>query len=672
MFRAYELGRVSKEFRDIVARNMDILDAMISEERDGHFSYFALQTLRQTYLIRNGSELIERPQHIWLRSSLQMHQCDLEKVAASYEMMSTLKFMPGSPVLFNSGAVRPGISSCYLLPANEDPDEIFETLDKVARISRNGGGVGLGVQCVPSKGSKVKGIERTGVVPILKMLDAALDVIDQGSNKRPGAITVYMEPWHADILSFVRMKRNSGPEEERARKLFYGLMINDLFMRRVEEDEDWTLFCPSVAPQLVSSYGVTFEVEYEKLEKAERGTERIKARHLWTEIMESQMETGGPFILYKDSINRKSNQRHLGVITHSNLCTEIVQLSNQQETSVCNLASIVLPSFVSLERTFLFDELDRVVRHVVISLNQALVHSFFPLHSVRASAFNHRAIGIGIQGLADTFTLLGIAFDSPEAKQLNSDIAAAIYYSSVDESCELIKVHGAYPTFGNSPASKGWLQPNLWPGFAPSAKYDWDGLRKKAARGMCNSLLTAYMPTAGTSQLTGCSEGFEPLPCLISTRKVLNGLFTIIPKHFMATMEDLHLWSEDLRDQIVGANGSVQNIESIPSNVRAMFKTAWEIDPATVVEMAIDRAPYICQSQSLSLHLARPSIQTLTKLTFMGWKGGLKTGLYYLRSQPSIRPIPITLPVKYWKGVEKCANDLEEGSKEHPICLACE
>ncbi|KAF5339966.1 hypothetical protein D9611_012430 [Ephemerocybe angulata] len=615
MLSAYNANLVSEDFLANVTLHSRVLDTLISDTKDSRFSYFALKVLQKSYLLKDGVDLLERPQFMWMRTAVQIHGSDILNVEKSYCMMSSMRFIPGSPILSNSGSKLPGLSSCYLLPADTDPGTIFDTLQKVSAITLNGGGIGLGIQHLPAKGSIVNGRLRTGIVPIIKLLDASLNVIDQEPGKRPGAMTLYIEPWHAEILSFVRMKRLTGPDDERAKNIFFALWTNDLFMQRVDENSQWSLFCPSTASTLISTFGKDFEKEYRRLEASGKAYSTIPARDLWREIILCQIESGGPSILFKDAINRTSNQQNLGVITQGNLCTEIVQYANRQETAVSPIASIVLPSFVTRERRIDYDRLGDT--------------------SVESGAQNHRAIGIGIQGLGDAFAMMGLPFDSAEAAQINVTISETIYFNAVDESCNLINVFGTYPTFDKAPASEGWLQPDYYTSARTSGRFNWDALRSKLKKGICNSLLTAYMPTADTSQLTGYSEGFEPITSMIVTREILTGQIIVIPTHLISLLEDLELWSEALRDRIVADNGSIQRIQEIPKHIRAIYKTSWEIDPETIVLMAADRAPYICQAQSMNIFLSSPSIETLSRLIFLGWKRQLKTGIYLLKTSSS-------------------------------------
>ncbi|KAF5311187.1 hypothetical protein D9611_012995 [Ephemerocybe angulata] len=633
MERARDAGKISRAFMDIVNRNKRQLNSMVVSERDTYFSYSALRTLRASYLIHDEGQLIERPQYVWLRAAVQMHLSDMDNVQIAYDMMSCFKYIPEPQVLVNSGTFSPGMSSCQIIQASGDADGIFRTLDKALSTCRSGTGVGLGMQYIPAKGSMVGGVERTGVLPALKMFDASMDVIN--TTKRSGSIAAFLEVWHADIATFVKMKRNSGPEEDRARKLEYGVVINNIFMNRVQDNKSWTLFCPTDAFRLVTAYGSEFDTEYQRLESLGVGRSTVKARELWVELLKTQSEHGEPSILFKDAINAKSNQSHMGAITHSSLCADVVQYADEREPASCSLASVVLPQFV-MDKGFNFTELGFTVRHLVVSMNHLLNHAHYPNAAVKASTFKHRAIGIGIQGLGDTFALMGYSYDSEDARRLNTEISETIYYNAMDESCNMIKTLGAHPSFSLSPAAAGWLQIDCWSGPRLSERYDWGALRQKVVKGVCNSLVTVYMPTKESSLLTGYSEGTSPIVSHVHTQSVLTGRYPVVSKYLMKILEDLDLWTEDLRNKVIANNGSVQNIEAIPLNIREVHKTVWEIDSTRILQMAIDRAPFICQSESMIIYLDKPSISELTQLLFMGWRGGLKTGMYRLQGKTTV------------------------------------
>ncbi|KAJ3549394.1 hypothetical protein NMY22_g897 [Coprinellus aureogranulatus] len=654
---------LSPEFLDLVKRHKRCLDRMIMQDQDAHFSHAALCSFRRTYALRDQDGILERPQQFFLRTALQVHGDDIHNVRKTYDMLSTFRFMPASPILFNSGTRDAQLSSCFQLSADSDSDDIFETLCQVANISRGGGGVGLGLQALPCQGSRVDGIVRRGLPPVLKLLDAAVDAVDQGMNKRPTAIAAYIEPWHADVLPFVRMKRITGADAGHTERLFHALWVNDLFMDRVHQDKEWSLFCPSEAPQLIDLCGVDFEEEYERLEMGGFQRATIRARDLWKEIILSQIESGGPFILFKDSVNEKSNERHLGTITHGNLCTEVVQRSSECQTAVCNLASVVLPTFVKNDGSFDFASLEAVVRHIVLFLNCVLRRTQAPNHTARIAITENRAIGIGVQGLADTFAKMCYPFDSKEAFKLNAEIAETIYYAAVDESCDLTRHFGAYPTFKDSPAYFGWLQFDHWDNPILSDRYNWTRLHHKIQKGMANSLLIAYMPTAGTTQLTGCSECFEPYHSMIHVRKVQGGQYTAIPTPLVEKLQELDLWDEEIVNEILSHDGSLQSIEKIPALVRAIFKTAWEIDPSVLIKMAVARAPFTCQSQSMSLFFKQPTLTEVSKALFLSWRSGLKTGIYYLRTKPASKPLPVALPVELWGRTDENLPSEE--------CIAC-
>ncbi|RXW18830.1 hypothetical protein EST38_g7035 [Candolleomyces aberdarensis] len=602
-------GLLSEEFVDMVERNSDALDAMIVESRDNVFNYTALKALQNNYLLHSESSVLERPQHMFLRAALNVHGTDMDAVKECYNNLSLLKFTFASLTLFNSGSRSAQLSSCFLLPAEEPlEDFIGNTLPKIIKISRNGGGIGLGLHYIPAKGTKIQGVKRSGLIPVLKMLDAAMGLIERTGTNLPSALAVYLEPWHADVFDFVRLKTVKGSDANQALRLFYALWINDLFMERVENDEDWTLFCPSEVAQLVTLHGAAFQTAYELFEQQGLGKKTVRARDLWKEIVRSQIECGGPSILFKDAINRTNNDRHQGTITHSSPCTELIQYSSREETAVCTMASVVLPTFVKSDRTFDYPALESVVRHVVFSLNRALHRTRYPVYSSDRAASSNRAIGIGIQGLADAFALMAMPFDSDGAFDTNRRIAETIYYSAIDESCNLTKTFGVYPAFKHSPADEGWLQYDYWNTLPEEGRYDWASLRRKVSTGMCNSHVTAYMPTSGTSQFTQCTESFEPFPSLIYTPRDASGRVTTINKLLISYLCDVGMWNDATRDQILAEGGSIQNVNGLSDELKAIFKTSWEINPDVMVQMASDRAPFVCQSQSLSFHFSEPTM----------------------------------------------------------------
>ncbi|KAJ2930828.1 hypothetical protein H1R20_g6273, partial [Candolleomyces eurysporus] len=555
MIEAEEL--LSDEFVDMVERNSDALDAMIVESRDNVFNYTALNAMQKNYLLHRESSVMERPQHMFLRAALSVHGPDTEAVKECYDNLSLLRFSFASTTLLNSGTSSAQLSSCFLLPAEEQLDDfIGNTVTKIIKISRNGGGIGLGLHYVPAKGTKIKGVKRSGLVPVLRMLDAAMGLIERKDTNLPSTLTVYLEPWHADVFDFVRMKTVKGSDGNRALSIFYALWINDLFMSRVENDEDWTLFCPSEVPQLVDLHGATFQTAYELFEQRGVGKKTIRARDLWKEIIRSQIECGGPSILFKDSVNRTSNDRHQGTITHSSPCAELMQYSSREETAVCTMASVLLPTFVKSDRTFDYQALESVVRHVVFSLNRAIHKTRYPVYSSDRAASSNRAIGIGIQGLADAFALMAVPFDSEGAFETNRRIAETIYYSALDESCNLTKTFGVYPAFKHSPADEGWLQYDYWNTLPEEGRYDWASLRRKVSMGMCNSHVTAYMPSCGTSRFTQCTESFEPFPSLIYTHQDSSGRFTMINKLLISYLCDVGMWNDAIKDQIIADEGT--------------------------------------------------------------------------------------------------------------------
>ncbi|KAJ3548215.1 hypothetical protein NMY22_g1345 [Coprinellus aureogranulatus] len=655
-------------FDQVVKLNQKELDEMIDPARDIFITYTALRTILRTYAVREGSTLCERPQYVFLRTAVQIHGSDLVSVKACYDDLSLFRASHGSPALFNSGFKKPQLSSCFLLPAEDNPDDIMESLAQVSRICRSGGGIGLGFQSLPAKGSIVNGVERSGIEPILKLFDAGVDVIDQSVKKRPSAMCIYVEPWHADVFSILRQKKIRGAAEDGARKLFYALWVPDLFMERVEEDGEWTLFCPTDVPTLPHLFDQEFEESYISAESAGLGRRKIRARALWQAIIECQIESGGPSILFKDSINRKSNESHLGTITQGNLCTEIVQYADGDETAVCTLGSIILPSFVNSNKTFDFKTMEETVRRLVLSLNRVISVSWYPTSSAKASAKGHRAIGIGVQGLADAFALMNVAFDSAEAAKLNIEIAETIQYAAYDASSDLIKEFGIYSSFEDSPLSNGWLQSDRWNSPVFSGRYDWHSLREKLKKGAANSL-SASNPSPGTVHhaCPGSSQSFSAywsngFSDWVSGRK------TFATKSLLMEVRSIVssiVHREVSNDDAYFSQGSIQKIEAIPAEIKTVFKTVWDIDQDVLVQMAAARGPFIDQSQSLSLYFDKPVVSEVSKRVFLGWKMGLKTGLYYLRTKPAAIPLPVTLPVEYWGGYTGT------GARADPICVSC-
>lgn len=638
---------ISRSAYDVVAKHADALNSTIDYEKDYEYTYFGFKTLERSYLLKIGGKVVERPQHMLMRVAVGLHGEDIESVVETYRLLSEKLFTHASPTLFNAGTDCPQLSSCYLLSMLDDSiDGIYDTLKQCALISKSAGGVGLNVHCIRASGSFIAGTNGTsnGLLPMLRVFNNTARYIDQGGNKRPGAFAIYLEPWHADIFDFLNCRKNTGKEEQRARDLFYALWIPDLFMKRVEEDADWTLFCPHECPGLHLVWGDEFDRLYTAYEMEGRGRRVIRAQQLWHEIVTAQTETGTPYMLYKDSCNRKSNQRHLGTITCSNLCTEIVEYTAKDEVAVCNLASIALNRFVKSDKTFDFANLEYVTSVIVKNLNKIIDINHYPVIEARNSNTRHRPMGIGVQGLADAFLLMRYPFESDNARRLNIDIFETIYYSALKTSCELAKQFGHYESYEGSPISEGVLQPDMWGVNTPSNRHDWIGLREAVKRhGVRNSLLIAPMPTASTAQILGNCESFEPYTSNIYTRRVLSGEFQMVNAHLLKDLTELNLWNEGMMNLIIANRGSVQNIESIPTHIKQLYKTVWEISQKTILEMAADRGAYIDQSQSLNIHMAEPSYAKITSMHFHAWKLGLKTGMYYLRTRPAANAIQFTV-----------------------------
>ncbi|TFK70963.1 ribonucleotide reductase alpha subunit [Pluteus cervinus] len=646
---------ISKETYDVVMANAEILDSAIIYHRDFNYNYFGFKTLERSYLLRINGRVAERPQHMLMRVAVGIHGNDIERAIATYNLMSERYFTHASPTLFNAGTPHPQLSSCFLVCMKDDSiDGIYDTLRNCALISKTAGGIGLNIHCIRATGSYIAGTNgySNGIVPMLRVYDATARYVDQGGNKRPGAFAIYIEPWHADVMEFLDLRKNHGKEEVRARDLFYALWIADLFMKRVEADEEWSLFCPNEAPGLADVWGEEFEKLYVQYEKEGRARKTISAQKLWYAILESQIETGGPFMLYKDAANAKSNQRNLGTIKSSNLCTEIIEYSSPDETAVCNLASLALPTFITNGK-YDFQKLHAVAKVVAFNLNRIIDINYYPIPEARRSNTRHRPIGIGVQGLADTFMALRMPFDSPQAKELNIQIFETIYHAGLEASAEIAEVDGPYETWKGSPAEQGQLQFDLW-GVTPTSLWDWATLKEKIARtGLRNSLLTAPMPTASTSQILGFNECFEPYTSNIYTRRVLAGEFQVVCPWLLRELVDLGLWDDAMKNMIIAHNGSVQNIPTIPDETKAIYKTVWEISQKKVLDLAADRGAYICQSQSLNVHLQAPTLGQLTSMHFYGWKKGLKTGMYYLRTRPAAQAIQFTVDQSVLKDAKK-------------------
>ncbi|EIN12822.1 ribonucleotide reductase alpha subunit [Punctularia strigosozonata HHB-11173 SS5] len=638
-------GMISKETYDVVMANADTLDSAIIYDRDFNYNFFGFKTLERSYLLRINGRVAERPQHMIMRVAVGIHGNDIDRALETYNLMSERCFTHASPTLFNAGTPHPQLSSCFLVAMKDDSIEgIYDTLKNCAMISKTAGGIGLHIHNIRATGSYIAGTNgySNGIVPMLRAYDATARYVDQGGNKRPGAFAIYLEPWHADVFEFIDLRKNHGKEEVRARDLFYALWVPDLFMKRVEANGEWSLFCPNEAPGLHEVWGEEFDKLYEKYEKEGRARKTIPAQKLWYAIMEAQIETGGPFMLYKDAANSKSNQQNLGTIKSSNLCTEIMEYSSPDETAVCNLASIALPTFVK-NGVYDFKRLHAVAKVVTFNLNRIIDVNYYPVPEARRSNIRHRPIGVGVQGLADTFMILRMPFDSPEAKELNIQIFETIYHAALEASCEIAAVDGPYETFQGSPASQGQLQFDLW-GVTPSGLWDWQSLKDKIMQtGLRNSLLLAPMPTASTSQILGFNECFEPYTSNIYTRRVLAGEFQVVCPWLLRELVDLKLWNDQMKNMIIANNGSIQSIAGIPDDIKAIYKTVWEISQKKVLDMAADRGAFICQSQSLNVHLQSPTMGQLTSMHFYGWKKGLKTGMYYLRTRPAAQAIQFTV-----------------------------
>ena len=667
------ISYISQDLYDVADTYSDIIDARICHDRDYLFDYFGFKTLEKSYLLRDTAmKVMERPQHMWMRVALGIWNNNLDMAFKTYDLLSTKRMTHATPTLFNAGTPRSQLSSCYLLSMADDSiSGIYKTLGDCAAISKYAGGIGVHLHNIRARGSLIRGTNGTsnGLVPMLRVFNNTARYVDQGGGKRNGSFAMYLEPWHADVEDFLRLKLNSGAEEERARDLFYALWVPDLFMRRVEADESWSLFCPDEAPGLSDAHSAAFDELYESYEKAGRARSTISARKLWFQILETQMETGTPYLLYKDAANSKSNQQNLGTIKSSNLCTEIIEYSSPTETAVCNLASIALPSYVK-DGAFDFDSLRATVKTLVRNLNRIIDINFYPTPETKRSNMRHRPIGIGVQGLADLFAELDMSWESEEAITLNKLIFEHMYFAAVEESAALAKVEGPYETFAGSPMSKGILQPDMW-GVKPTSDLDWDGLRVLAAAGVRNSLLMAPMPTASTSQILGFNECFEPFTTNIYTRRTLAGEFIVVNKYLVKELIALGLWSDGMKQRIILFNGSVQTISEIPERVRQKYKTAWELPQKLLIDMAADRGAFICQSQSLNLFVADPTNSKLTSMHFYGWKKGLKTGCYYLRTKAPVVAQKFTVDPRLLAAVEgnttKFEDDSDEEEKETPL-----
>ena len=639
---------LSDEVYKVIKKNAEKLDSTIIYNRDFNYDYFGFKTLERSYLLRLNGVVVERPQHMLMRVSVGIHYDDLDSAIETYNLMSKKFFTHATPTLFNSGTPKPQLSSCFLLTMKEDSiDGIYDTLKQTAKISQSAGGIGLSIHNVRSTGSYISGTNGTsnGIVPMLRVFNDTARYVDQGGGKRKGSFAIYIEPWHSDIYDFLDLKKNHGKEEMRARDLFYAMWIPDLFMKRVESNEDWTLMCPNECPGLYDCHSEEFEKLYLNYEKEGKGRKTIKARELWEKILESQIETGTPYMLYKDACNRKSNQKNLGTIRSSNLCTEILEYTSKDEIAVCNLASIALPMFIK-NNSFDHKELFNVTKRVTKNLNKVIDRNYYPVKEAENSNFRHRPIGLGVQGLADAFIKLRMPFTSDEAKALNQDIFETIYYAALTASMEEAQRDGTYKSYKGSPISKGEFQHNMW-GVKDedlSGRWDWAKLRKDIKKnGVRNSLLVAPMPTASTSQILGNNECFEPYTSNIYTRRVLSGEFIVVNKHLLEDLVKLGLWNEELKQELMKANGSIQHIDFIPQDIKDLYKTVWELSMKDIIDMARHRGYFIDQSQSLNLFMEGATMAKLTSMHFYAWKSGLKTGMYYLRTKSAVDAIKFTL-----------------------------
>jgi ribonucleoside-diphosphate reductase alpha chain len=642
---------LSDEVYNIIQKNKEILDSSIIYNRDFGYDFFGFKTLERSYLLKLNGEIVERPQHMLMRVSIGIHMEDIDSVIETYELMSKRYFTHATPTLFNSGTPKPQMSSCFLLAMQDDSiDGIYDTLKQTAKISQSAGGIGLSIHNVRATGSYISGTNGTsnGIVPMLRVYNDTARYVDQGGGKRKGSFAIYVEPWHADIFDFLDLKKNHGKEEMRARDLFYAMWVPDLFMKRVEADAEWTLMCPNECPNLYNNHSEEFEALYLKYESEGKGRKTIRARELWEKILESQIETGTPYMLYKDASNRKSNQKNLGTIRSSNLCTEIMEYTSPDEVAVCNLASIALPMFIK-DGAFDHDELFRVTKQVTKNLNRVIDRNYYPVKEAENSNMRHRPVGLGVQGLADAFIKLRLPFTSQEAKDLNQEIFETLYFAAVTASMEEAEKDGPYSSYKGSPMSKGEFQHNMW-GIKDeelSGRWDWAALRKKVKKhGVRNSLLVAPMPTASTSQILGNNECFEPYTSNIYTRRVLSGEFIVVNKHLLEDLVELGLWTEDMKQELMRANGSVQHIEGIPADLKELYKTVWEMSMKDIIDMARHRGYFIDQSQSLNLFMEGATMAKLTSMHFYAWKSGLKTGMYYLRTKSAVDAIKFTLSNK--------------------------
>ncbi len=642
---------ISKEVYDIVRKNAAFLDSTIIYDRDYGYDYFGYKTLEKSYLLKVDGNIAERPQQMLMRVAVGIHMNNLDKIVETYNLLSERWFTHATPTLFNAGTPKPQMSSCFLLTMQDDSIEgIYDTLKQCAKISQSAGGIGLSIHNIRATGSYIKGTNGTsnGIVPMLRVFNDTARYVDQGGGKRKGSFAIYLEPWHADVFDFLQLRKNHGKEELRARDLFFALWTPDLFMKRVEANDTWSLFCPHECPGLSDAYGDEFEALYEKYEREGRARKTIQAQELWLEILESQTETGTPYMLFKDAANKKSNQKNLGTIKSSNLCTEIIEYTAADEVAVCNLASIALPKFIEKGddgfMRFNHQKLYDITKVVTRNLNRIIDLNYYPVPEAEKSNKRHRPIGLGIQGLADAFIMLRMPFESDEAQQLNKDVFETMYFAAMTASMELAQEEGPYQTWAGSPISQGVFQFDMWNVTPSSGRWDWEDLRKKVvAHGVRNSLLLAPMPTASTSQILGNNECFEPYTSNIYVRRVLSGEFVVVNKHLLRDLIKMNLWNDSMKNKLIIANGSVQDIPEIPQHIKDLYRTVWEIKQKTIIDMAADRGAFICQSQSLNIHIQNPNFGKLTSMHFHAWKRGLKTGMYYLRTKAASDAVKFTV-----------------------------
>ncbi|MDN3579466.1 ribonucleoside-diphosphate reductase subunit alpha [Mucilaginibacter flavus] len=670
-----EASLIADDVWEVIQKNAELLDSSIIYDRDFGFDYFGFKTLEKSYLLKINGKIAERPQHLFMRVSVGIHKEDIESAIKTYHLMSERWFTHATPTLFNAGTPKPQMSSCFLLTMKDDSiDGIYDTLKQTAKISQSAGGIGLSIHNVRATGSYISGTNGTsnGIIPMLRVFNDTARYVDQGGGKRKGAFAIYLEPWHADIFEFLDLRKNHGKEEMRARDLFYALWVSDLFMQRVEANEEWSLFCPHEAPGLADCFGEEFVELYTRYEKEGRARRVIKAQELWFAVLDAQVETGTPYLLYKDAANSKSNQQNLGTIKSSNLCTEIMEYTDANEVAVCNLASLALPRYI-INGTFDHNKLYDVTYQATLNLNKIIDHNYYPVKEAEYSNLRHRPIGLGVQGLADTFIQLRMPFESDEAKQLNKEIFETIYFAAMTASKDLAIKDGAYETFKGSPLSKGKFQFDLWNVSPASTRWDWENLRLDVMNhGVRNSLLVAPMPTASTSQILGNNECFEPYTSNIYTRRVLSGEFIVVNKYLLRDLVNLGLWTPAMKDKIISANGSIQDIAEIPADIKELYKTVWEIKMRNIIDMAADRGAYVCQSQSLNLFINAPNASKLTSMHFYAWKKGLKTGMYYLRTQAASQAVKFTVENQGGKNMEPVIPDhvdqVVDSVPEGPSC----